>query len=78
MSAWKRKYSVGQVVWLDIEFYKKPERISQQYQVITKITPWAKPFGGQCLHFANGDQCHQKWVRPLTKRESVGRRADSR
>lgn len=64
----KGKYRVGQVVRIDVPYYKNGDEKSQMYQRITKITLWGNQ-GLKCLSFLNGDECHEKWVKPLTDTE---------
>ena len=69
------QYHVGQVVMLTCDYYgkKNPDRYKERYQRITHIEPWDKKNNlGDCLTFSNGDEAHQKWVRPLTTKE-IGR-----
>ena len=66
----KCKFKVGQVVSLRrINFYHKPPQCNEAYQQIGQITLWTGGIGGYCLHFRNGDSCHEKWAKPLTARE---------
>ena len=79
----KPLFRVGEVVRLTPEFYsKKSERGSERYQRITKVFPWTcsvpsktapgmnttvtNGFGYRVL---NGDECHEKFIAKLTKRE---------
>jgi len=65
------KFRVGQVVYIDIDYYKRPEKKHEQFQQIVSMKPWPiKAFPGMQLTFANHDCCHEMWVRPLTARES--------
>lgn len=67
------KYKVGQVVSLaGLKFYQSGTKKGEQFQKIVKVFPWkdgerVKGFG---LTFKNNDECHEKWVKPLTIKES--------
>jgi hypothetical protein len=64
----KPKFRVGQVVRIHCEWYATARK-EQQYQRITKVWPWgAWPQWGYT--FLNGDKANEKFVRPLTKKES--------
>ena len=77
------KYRIGQVVRINTEFYDTKRR-EQRFQEITHIGPWGKSSGcldtemqSDCAcqsfsfeyTFANGDHCHEKFLKPLTKRQ---------
>ena len=69
----KSKYKVGQVVSLaGLEFYQN-KRKGEQFQKIMQVYPWTcdgqTKFLGFGLRLKNGDQCHEKWVKPLTEKE---------
>jgi hypothetical protein len=76
----KTMFKVGQVVRIDADYYRR-ERRAEQYQRITRVFPWTTSvrgdFGntvgnvqngfGCCL--LNGDECHEKYLKALTKKE---------
>jgi hypothetical protein len=66
-------FKVGQVVMLDTEFYQTGENSAERYQRIVRVFPWksckAHPFG---YKFLNGDECNEKYIRPLTTKEHGG------
>ena len=67
----KPKFSVGQVVRIDAEFYKK-QRKDSQYQRIVSCWSWPgrlhkpHPFG---YTFLNGDECNEKYIKSLSPKE---------
>jgi hypothetical protein len=75
----KRKpmFRVGQVVRINVPFYKEKPRDVEQYQRIVKVQPWpgcgAHPFG---YEFLNGDNCNERYIAPLNRKErGDGRRS---
>jgi hypothetical protein len=63
-------FKTGQIVRINTNYYRRENKRGERYQKIVMITKWPiSDYPGQCLHFANGDQCHQNFASPLTKRE---------
>jgi len=68
----KPKFRVGQVVRIDVPYYKAKPRRAEQYQRITRVWPWpwpkckGTPFG---YDFLNGDRANEKYLKPLTAKE---------
>ena len=68
------KFHVGQIVRINTNWYKT-ERKEQQYQRITKVWPWIVdkiksikyPWGYSLL---NGDKCNERYLEPLSSKES--------
>ena len=80
----KPLFRVGEVVRVVTESYsQKKDHGSERYQRITKVFPWTyrvpsktESGGGDSFatkgfgyRFLNGDECHEKFIAKLTKRE---------
>jgi hypothetical protein len=68
----KPKFSVGQVVRIHTDWYATARK-EQQYQRITAVWPWRvgrKTVPRWGYTFLNGDKANEKYVRPLTAKES--------
>jgi hypothetical protein len=66
------KFKVGQVVRINTDWYTThPERVTQIYQRVTRVWAWnpANLKSGFGVSVSNGDQMHEKYLKPLTKRE---------
>ena len=71
------KFKVGQVVRMDTEWYRAKEKKAEQYQRIKKVWLWNRRSKGTPrfgYDLVNGDSCNEKWLKPLTSRESGVRR----
>jgi hypothetical protein len=68
----KAKFKKGQVVRIDTEYYRD-EHKGEQFQLITRVWIWnnanknTPKFG---YSFANGDECNEKYVKPLTTKQA--------
>ena len=74
----KPRFKVGQVVRLDTEWYNTVRK-EQKYQRITRRWKWVSRTAssrwlGWGYTFSNGDMAHEKWVKPLTKKEANGQK----
>lgn len=68
-------FKVGEVVRIGTDFYKK-ERNNQKYQRIVSVWNWTVRNITTGLGFgyslSNGDECHEKYLVKLTKKELGG------
>lgn len=61
------KFTKRQVVRIDTESYNTKWK-NEKFQVVKKVFPWMNTKGYGCT-LSNGDECHEKYLMPLTAKQ---------